>query len=160
MERTLILAKPDAVQRGLVGEIITRFERKGLKLIGLKMISVDDEILEQHYSHLTDKPFFSGIKSFMKSSPLVAMAWEGYECTASVRVIVGATNPRAADAGTIRGDFAMGQGRNLIHASDNAESGMTEVERFFSGAELFSYDKSEYLHVYEDNEREGRPQVS
>lgn len=153
MERTLILAKPDAVQRGLVGHIMTRFERKGLKLIGLKMISVDDELLEQHYSHLTDKPFFTDIKRFMKSSPLVAMAWEGYECTASVRVIVGATNPREADAGTIRGDFAIGQGRNLIHASDSAENGAAEVARFFKDEELVSYDKSEYLHVYEDYER-------
>ncbi len=153
MERTLILAKPDAVQRGLVGSIITRFEQKGLKLIGIKMLSVDDELLDEHYSHLVDKPFFADIKKFMKSSPVVAMAWEGYECTSSVRVIVGATNPREADAGTIRGDFAIGQGRNLIHASDSAENGEQEVARFFSKDELADYDKSEYLHVYEDYER-------
>ncbi len=153
MERTLILAKPDAVQRGLVGNIINRFERKGLKLIGIKMLSVDDELLEEHYAHLTDKPFFGDIKNFMKSSPVVAMAWEGYECTSSVRVIVGATNPREADAGTIRGDFAIGQGRNLIHASDSAQNGETEVSRFFAEEELLNYSKSEYLHVYEQNER-------
>lgn len=154
MEQTLILAKPDAVQRGLVGQMINRFERKGLKLIGLKMITVDDELLDEHYSHLSDKPFFADIKSFMKSSPVVAMAWEGYECTASVRVIVGATNPREADAGTIRGDFAIGQGRNLIHASDSADNGAQEVARFFTDDELVNYDKSEYLHVYEHFERE------
>lgn len=153
MERTLILAKPDAVQRGLVGNIINRFERKGLKLIGIKMLAVSDEMLDEHYSHLTDKPFFADIKNFMKSSPVVAMAWEGYECTASVRVIVGATNPREADAGTIRGDFAIGQGRNLIHASDSAENGAKEVSRFFTDSELLNYDKSEYLHVYEATER-------
>lgn len=154
MERTLILAKPDAIQRGLVGHIMHRFERKGLKLIGLKMIRVDDQLLDEHYSHLSDKPFFTDIKNFMKSSPVVAMAWEGYECTTSVRIIVGSTNPREADAGTIRGDFAMGQGRNIIHASDSAENGEAEVARFFTADELMEYDKSEYLHVYESFERD------
>lgn len=153
MERTLIIAKPDAVQRGLVGEIITRFERKGLKMIGVKMIRTDDKVLDDHYSHLSDKPFFADLKDFMKSSPVVVMAWEGYECTNAVRIIVGATNPRDADAGTIRGDMAIGQGRNLIHASDSKENGEIEVKRFFSESELFGYDKSEYVHVYEAFER-------
>jgi len=154
MDRTLILAKPDAVQRGLIGEIVSRFERKGLKLIGIKMIRVDDGLLTEHYSHLADQPFFADIKNFMKSSPVVAMAWEGYDCTASVRIIVGATNPREADAGTIRGDFAIGKGRNLIHASDSPENGQSEVDRFFNESELMNYDKSEYIHVYEHHERE------
>jgi nucleoside-diphosphate kinase len=153
MERTLIIAKPDAVQRGLVGEIISRLERKGLKLIGLKMARLDTEELQAHYAEHLEKPFYSGLESFMKSSPVVLMAWEGYECVNSVRILVGATNPRDAEAGTIRGDFSIGTGRNLIHASDSTESGSAEVERFFSVEELFSYDKSEYVHIYEEFER-------
>lgn len=153
MERTLIIAKPDAVQRGLVGEIISRLERKGLKLIGLKMLSLDEPLLRKHYAEHLEKPFYEGLESFMKSSPVVVMAWEGYECVNSVRILVGSTNPRAAEAGTIRGDFAVGTGRNLIHASDSKTSGEREVTLFFNEDELFSYDKSEYVHIYEDFER-------
>lgn len=153
MERTLIILKPDALQRGLIGEITKRLEQKGLKLIGLKMMSLDSALLQAHYAHLTDKPFYAGVEEFMKSSPVVVMAWEGFECVNSVRLLVGATNPRQADAGTVRGDFAIGQGRNLIHASDSKESGETEIKRFFKADELFDYDKSEYLHIYEDYER-------
>lgn len=153
MERTLIIAKPDAVQRGLVGEIIRRFERKGLKLIGLKMVSLDNSLLQEHYAEHLEKPFYASLESFMKSSPVVAMAWEGFECINSVRILVGATNPRQAEAGTIRGDFSMGTGRNLIHASDSKESGEREVKLFFNDGELFDYDKSEYLHIYEPSER-------
>lgn len=154
MERTLIIAKPDAIQRGLVGEIITRLERKGLKLIGLKMVQLGTEALQEHYAEHLEKPFYAGLESFMKSSPVVLMAWEGYECVNSVRILVGATNPRQADAGTIRGDFSIGTGRNLIHASDSTETGKAEVARFFASDELFAYDKSEYVHIYEDFERE------
>jgi len=153
VERTLIIAKPDAVQRGLVGEIISRLERKGLKLIGLKMVRLDAEVLQAHYAEHLEKPFYAGLESFMKSSPVVVMAWEGFECVNSVRILVGATNPRDAGAGTIRGDFSIGTGRNLIHASDSQESGGAEVARFFSTEELFSYDKSEYIHIYEEFER-------
>ncbi len=153
MERTLIIAKPDAVQRGLVGEIIKRLERKGLKLIGLKMVGLDESLLKEHYSHHVDKPFYSDLEVFMKSSPVVVMAWEGFECINSVRIVVGATNPREADAGTIRGDFSIGAGRNLVHASDSKQSGEEEIKRFFTDKELFDYDKSEYLHVYSDTER-------
>jgi nucleoside-diphosphate kinase len=153
MERTLVIAKPDAVQRGLVGEIILRLERKGLKLIGLKMMSLDDALLQAHYSEHLHKPFYAGLESFMKSSPVVAMAWEGYECVGSIRTIVGGTNPRQADAGTIRGDLAIGTGRNLIHASDSKKSGEEEVDRFFNDDELFGYEKSEYMHIYEARER-------
>lgn len=154
MERTLIIAKPDAVQRGLVGEIIRRLELKGLKLIGIKMLALDSELLQEHYKEHLEKPFYSGLEEFMKSSPVVVMAWEGYECVDSVRTIVGATNPREAEAGTIRGDMAIGMGRNLIHASDSKSSGQAEVSRFFEKNELFHYDKSEYLHIYEAHERE------
>ncbi len=154
MERTLVIAKPDAVQRGLIGEIILRMERKGLKLIGLKMIRLDSDLLQKHYQEHLEKPFYAGLEEFMKSSPVVVMAWEGYECVSSVRLLVGATNPRQADAGTVRGDFAIGTGRNLIHASDSKESGESEVSRFFTGDELMDYEKSEYLHVYEGFERD------
>jgi nucleoside-diphosphate kinase len=153
MERTLIIAKPDAVQRGLVGEIISRLEQKGLKLVGLKMVRLDETILRGHYAEHLEKPFYTGLEEFMKSSPVVVMAWEGYECVNSVRILVGATNPREAAAGTIRGDFSIGTGRNLIHASDSAKSGEQEVARFFGKDELFGYDKAEYMHLYEAFER-------
>jgi nucleoside-diphosphate kinase len=153
VEQTLIILKPDAMQRGLVGEVIARFERKGLKLVGIKMMRVDSQILQEHYAHLVDKPFYKDIESFMKSSPVVVMAWEGYECVNSVRIILGATNPREAQAGTIRGDLAIGTGRNLVHASDSKENGVAEVARFFNTEELFTYDKTDYLHIYEQHER-------
>jgi len=153
MERTLVIAKPDAVQRGLVGEIVSRLERKGLKLIGMKMARLDETILSTHYAEHLDKGFYKGLEDFMKSSPVVLMAWEGYECVESVRILVGATNPREAAPGSIRGDFAIGVGRNLIHASDSKASGEREVSLFFKDDELFDYDKSEYMHLYEAFER-------
>lgn len=153
MERTLIIAKPDAVQRGLIGEIVTRLERKGLKLIGIKMASLDEAILRNHYAEHLEKPFYEGLENFMKSSPVVLMAWEGFECVNTVRALVGATNPREAAPGSIRGDLAIGVGRNLIHASDSKANGEREVSNFFDSKELFEYDKSEYLHLYEEFER-------
>jgi nucleoside-diphosphate kinase len=153
MERTLVIAKPDAVQRGLIGEIVKRLEQKGLKLIGMKMASLDEAILRIHYEEHVEKGFYKGLEEFMKSSPVVLMAWEGFECIDSIRSIVGATNPREAAPGSIRGDYAIGVGRNLIHASDSKESGEREVGIFFDSKELFSYDKSEYMHLYEDFER-------
>lgn len=154
MERTLLIAKPDAVQRGLIGEIIRRLENKGLKLIGLKMMQLEDAALREHYEEHVEKSFYPGLENYMKSSPVVIMAWEGYECTSSVRLIVGATNPREADAGTLRGDYSIGVGRNIVHASDSAQSGKAEVARFFDEGEIFNYDKSEYMHIYEAHERE------
>jgi nucleoside-diphosphate kinase len=153
MERTLIIIKPDAVQRGLIGEIISRLEQKGLKLIGLKMASLDEAVLRTHYAEHVEKSFYSGLEQFMKSSPVVLMAWEGFQCVNSVRTLVGATNPREAAPGSIRGDLAIGTGRNLIHASDSRASGETEVTSFFEADELFDYDKSEYIHIYEEDER-------
>jgi nucleoside-diphosphate kinase len=153
MEKTLIIAKPDAVQRGLIGEIIKRLENKGLKLIGVKMASLDEAMLREHYAEHLDKSFYAGLENFMKSSPVVLMAWEGYECVDAVRSLVGATNPRQAAPGSIRGDLAQGTGRNLIHASDSKKSGEAEVANFFKNDELFDYDKSEYVHIYEENER-------
>lgn len=154
MEQTLIILKPDALQRSLVGEIINRLERKGLKLIGLKMIRLDDAMLRSHYAHIVDKPFYKDVESFMQSSPVVVVALEGYECVDSVRLIVGATNPRAADAGTIRGDLAIGNGRNLIHASDSKENGEIEVSRFFKKDELFKYERTVTPDLYSPSEAE------
>lgn len=153
MERTLVLLKPDAIQRGLMGEIITRFERKGLKMVGCKMMSLDEAVLREHYAHIADKPFFPGVANFMKSSPVLAMCFEGLEAVAAVRLITGVTNAREADAGTIRGDFAMSISCNVIHASDSIETAEKEVPRFFNPDEIHEYFKSEYEHVYNEEER-------
>jgi nucleoside-diphosphate kinase len=153
MEKTLVIVKPDAVQRGLIGEVIGRFERKGLKLVGLKMLQAGDELLDAHYAHHSDKPFFEDLKNFMKSSPLVVMAWEGVGCIEAVRLLVGPTNARQAAAGTIRGDFGMSPQNNLIHASDSGEASAAELARFFEEGELQTYDKSDYSHLYAPDEQ-------
>lgn len=152
-ERTLILIKPDAIQRGLVGKILERFERKGLKLVGCKMMSLDEAILREHYSHLADKPFFQGLAKFMQSTPVIAMCWEGLEVVNAVRLLCGITKAREAEAGSIRGDFAMSVACNVVHASDSTENAEKEVARFFKEDELYGYDKSEYMHVYAEDER-------
>jgi len=149
MEKSLILVKPDGLQRGLVGEIISRFERKGLKIVGLKMLSIEDAILEEHYAHLADKPFFKEIKDFMKSSPIVALALEGGEGSiAAIRTLVGPTKGQEAPAGTIRGDFGLSGSNNIVHASDSVENGRNEVDRFFGSEELFEYTKTDFEHIY------------
>src|SRR3982751_829149 len=119
MEQSVVLVKPDGVQRALVGEIISRFEKKGLKLVAIKMVSLDDAVLESWYAHHKDKPFFPGLRDYMKSYPVVAMLWEGHEAVAAIRKITGITLAREADPGTIRGDLAMSQQYNLIHASED-----------------------------------------
>lgn len=154
MERTLILIKPDAIQRGLIGEILSRFERKGLKVIGMKMMSLDEAILREHYAHIADKSFYPGVENFMMSSPVVALCLEGLEVVEAVRILVGITKARAADAGSIRGDLAMSHSCNVIHASDSVENAEKEVKRFFKTDELYGYSKSEFEHVYNDEERE------
>lgn len=148
-QQTLVLLKPDAVQRALLGEIMHRFERKGLKIIGLKMIQMDDAVARAHYGKYVDKPFFEGLKNFMGSAPIVAMVVSGINAIKVVRVLVGATKSYEAAPGTIRGDFAMSQQSNLIHASDPDENPMEEVGRFFQQSELFSYKKINFdlLHA-------------
>lgn len=153
MEQTLVIIKPDAVQRGLIGEVTKRFEQKGLKLVGMKMVYLDDETLKEHYSHIADKPFFPGIVKFMKSSPAVVQVWGGLDVVNTVRILCGITKAREADAGSIRGDLAMSIQCNVIHASDSIEAAKAEVARFFGAKELFTYDKSEWAHVYADDER-------
>lgn len=147
-ERTLILLKPDALQRNLLGEVINRFERKGLKIVGLKMALLSDEMLEDHYSHLSDKPFFGGLKKYMKQTPVVAMVLEGEGCIEAVRLITGATLGAEADAGTIRGDFSMAVPGNIIHASDSKEAAEDEIFRFFNEDEIFEYKKVDELYLY------------
>ncbi|MDP2946257.1 MAG: nucleoside-diphosphate kinase [bacterium] len=148
MERTLIIIKPDALQRSLVGEIIGRFEKKGLKIVGLKMRDLDDLKLNDHYSHHQDKPFFGNLKKFMKSSPVLLMALEGPEVVQAVRIICGSTKGVEADAGTIRGDLAM-TNWNLVHASDSLATAEQEIKRFFNADELFNYSKVGWDMVYE-----------
>lgn len=152
MERTLVLVKPDGIQRGLIGEVVKRFERKGLKLVGIKMMSLDEAILREHYAHIASKPFYPGVEKFMRSTPVVAMCWEGVEAVETVRLVAGITKARAAAPGTIRGDLAMSVACNVIHASDSSENAAKEVKRFFKADEVFEYDKSEYMHVYLDDE--------
>ena len=153
MQKTLIILKPDAVQRGLVGQIVARFEQKGLKLVANKMSQLTSEVLREHYSHLVDKPFFPGIESFMMSSPVVLQVWEGYEAIDTVRTLCGVTNSRAAAPGTIRGDFSCSYGSNVIHASDTPENAEIEVKRFFTESEVYSYDKIIEQYSYSDDER-------
>ncbi len=153
MERTVVLVKPDGVQRGLVGAIINRFERKGLRLCAIKMIALDDPILDDWYAHHKDKPFFKDLKDFMKSSPVVAMVWEGVEAVDAVRKIVGITKSRGAEAGTIRGDYGMSGSHNLIHASDAGETSAREIKLIFKDKEIFDYHKDEYFHVYTAEEQ-------
>jgi nucleoside-diphosphate kinase len=152
-EKTLVLIKPDAIQRGLIGAIMSRFEKKGLKLVGLKMMALDEAILREHYAHLADKPFFASLARFMKSTPVIAMCFEGLEVVQAVRLLCGITKARAAEAGSIRGDLAMSVACNVVHASDSVETAKLEVTRFFKPDELHEYAKSEYEHVYSEDER-------
>ncbi len=153
-EKTLVIFKPDTLQRGLVGEVTTRFERKGLKLVGMKMMKLQEAVLREHYAHIADKPFYGGVEDFMMSSPVLVACWEGLEVVETVRIITGITKARAAEAGSIRGDFAMSVACNVVHASDSVENAQKEVARFFAEDELYSYDKSDYMHVYASEERE------
>jgi nucleoside-diphosphate kinase len=152
MERTVVLVKPDGLQRGLVGEIIHRFERKGLKLVGIKMIRLTDDVLDNWYAHHKDKPFFATLKSFMEWTPVVAMVWEGVEAISAVRKIVGITKAREAEAGSIRGDFGMSGSQNIIHASDSVESAEKELGLIFNGDEIFDYDSATDLLIYSKEE--------
>ncbi len=139
MERTFIAIKPDGVQRGLVGEVIKRFESKGFTLVGLKMLEVSKELAEQHYGVHKERPFFKSLVEFITSSPVVAMVWEGEGVVTSARKIIGATNPLMAEPGTIRGDFGINIGRNLIHGSDAIETAQNEVSLWFTEEELVSW---------------------
>ncbi len=142
MERTFIAIKPDGVQRKLVGEVIRRFEAKGFTLVGLKLMQVSQELAEEHYSVHKERPFFGGLIKFITSGPLVAMVWEGEGVVTSARKIIGATNPLSAELGTIRGDFGISVGRNLIHGSDAIETAQTEIKLWFKDEELVGWEPS------------------
>lgn len=141
MEKTLILLKPDAVQKSIIGQIIARFEQKWYKVVGLKMMNMTEDLVNEHYDFLMDKPFFPNIKSYMTSSPIVALALEGTEVIKGVRMICGATNPAEAGPGTIRGDYAKNIDNNIIHSSDSPETAEKEIKRFFKDEEIFDYSR-------------------
>ncbi|NJO41906.1 MAG: nucleoside-diphosphate kinase [Cyanobacteria bacterium CRU_2_1] len=149
MERTFIAVKPDGVQRGIVSEIIRRFETKGFTLVGLKLVKVSRELAEQHYDVHKERPFFAGLVEFITSGPVVAMVWEGEGVIASARKLIGATNPLTAEPGTIRGDFGVSIGRNLIHGSDAAETAQREIGLWFTENELVSWQPTITPWLYE-----------
>ena len=142
MEQTLVLVKPDGVQRGLVGEIIGRLERRGLKLVGMKLMQADPALAHRHYGEHVDRPFFAGLVSFITSGPVVAMAWEANNAVEVVRSTMGVTNPANAAPGTIRGDLGVDIGRNLIHGSDSPDSAERELSLFFQPEEILAYSRS------------------
>jgi len=149
IERTFVMVKPDGVQRGLIGEIISRLERKGLKIVAMKMMKIEKSLAKEHYAEHKEKPFFGDLISYITSGPVVAMVVEGKEAVSVVRTLVGQTNPREALPGTIRGDFGMDVGRNVIHASDSLKSADREINLFFKEEEILSYSKADEVWIYE-----------
>jgi nucleoside-diphosphate kinase len=149
LERTFLAVKPDGVQRGLVGEILRRFEAKGFTLVGLKMMQVSRELAEQHYNIHKEKPFFAGLVEFIISGPVVVMVWEGDGVVASARKIIGATNPLTSEPGTIRGDYGVSIGRNLIHGSDAVDTAQSEISLWFKEEELVSWQPTLATWLYE-----------
>ena len=149
MEKTFVMVKPDGVQRGLIGEIIRRIERKGLKIVAIKMLKIDEGLAERHYAEHREKPFFRNLIEYITSGPVVAMVVEGREAVKVVRNLVGATNPVEANPGTIRGDFGIDIGRNVVHASDSIESAEREISLFFKPEEILEYERIDEIWVYE-----------
>ena len=149
MERTLVLIKPDAMQRGLAGEILTRLERRGLRIAGLKLMQVDRALAERHYGEHAGKPFYEGLVGYITACPIVAAVMEGTDAVEATRTTMGKTNPRDASPGTIRGDFGLEIGRNLIHGSDSPASAEREINLFFDPLELQSYERGIDNWVFE-----------
>lgn len=149
MERTFLAVKPDGVQRGLVGDIISRFEAKGFTLVGLKLIKVSRALAEQHYGEHQEKPFFAGLVDFITSGPVVAMVWQGKGVVAAARKMIGATNPLNSEPGTIRGDYGIDIGRNIIHGSDAIETAQREIGLWFTAEELADWDSTLSTWIYE-----------
>ncbi|MDN7241110.1 MULTISPECIES: nucleoside-diphosphate kinase [Planococcaceae] len=142
MEKTFLMVKPDGVQRNVIGEIVARFEKKGYHLVGAKLMQIPTELAEEHYGEHKERPFFGELVSFITSGPVFAMVWEGENVILTARQMMGATNPKDAAPGTIRGDFAVTVGKNMIHGSDSAESAEREIGLFFKEEELVSYEKT------------------
>lgn len=152
LEKTLVILKPSAVQRGLIGEITTRFERKGLRLAGMKMMQLTDELLNEHYAHLSEKPFFQRVKNSMMASPVIVCCYEGVDAIQVVRFMTGATNGRVAIPGTIRGDFSVSSQENIVHTSDSPKTAIEEINRFFKPEELFEYKQVHMPYLYHTDE--------
>jgi nucleoside-diphosphate kinase len=153
MERTLVIIKPDAINRALAGEILARFEDKGLKIVGMKMKQLEDKELEEHYSHIADKPFFPALRDFMKHCPSLVVCLEGNGVVDAVRLMCGPTHGLQAAPGTLRGDFSMSIQQNVVHASESKEAAEAEVKRFFEPSELFDYPRIDMEMVYSVEER-------
>ena len=152
MQKTLVLIKPSAIQRSLVGEVVSRFEKKGLQIIGFKMMTLSDDILKIHYAHLVDKPFFKRIKDSMQVTPVFAVALKGVDAVEVVRKMSGTTNGRNAEPGTIRGDLSMSVQENIVHTSDSPENAAIELDRFFNKDEIFEYEPLILPHLYANDE--------
>jgi nucleoside-diphosphate kinase len=150
-ERTFVMVKPDGVQRGLIGEIISRFEQRGLKLVGAKFMQIDQDLAEDHYGEHEDKPFFDDLVGFITSDPVMAMVWEGQDATRQVRSMVGETDPAESPPGSIRGDLGLDLGRNVIHASDHEDPGSNEreIDLFFDEEELVDWENVDETWLYE-----------
>ncbi|WP_068672005.1 nucleoside-diphosphate kinase [Oceanobacillus sp. Castelsardo] len=148
MEKTFLMVKPDGVQRNLIGEIVSRFESKGYKLAGAKMMSVSQELAEQHYGEHKEKPFFGELVDFITSGPVFAMVWEGENVICTARNMMGKTNPSEASPGTVRGDYGLTVGKNVIHGSDSKDSAEREINLFFNQEELLSYEKQDSSWIY------------
>ncbi|WP_080874369.1 nucleoside-diphosphate kinase [Oceanobacillus timonensis] len=148
MEKTFLMVKPDGVQRNLIGDIVARFEQKGFKLAGAKLMTVSADLAEQHYAEHKERPFFGELVDFITSGPVFAMVWEGDNVIASARTIMGKTNPSEALPGTIRGDYGMNVGKNIIHGSDSPESASREINLFFNEEELNDYNKQDETWIY------------
>ncbi|MBO5180474.1 MAG: nucleoside-diphosphate kinase [Paraprevotella sp.] len=153
MEKTLVLLKPCTLQRGLVGEVINRFEKRGLRLAGMKMMQLTDEVLDVHYAHLREKPFFRILKDSMMCTPVIACCFEGIEAVKVVRAMAGATNGRDALPGTIRGDYCMSNQQNIVHTSDSLENAAVELARFFKPEEIFDFKASNLAYWYAADEK-------
>lgn len=152
MEKTLVLLKPCTLQRGLVGEVTRRFEQKGLRLAGMKMMWLTDELLSEHYAHLAANPFFQRVKDSMRAAPVIACCYEGVDAIAAVRALAGPTNGRLAAPGTIRGDLSMSFQENIVHASDSPETAAVEIARFFRPEEIFDYRQCTFDYLYANDE--------
>lgn len=152
MEVTLVILKPSAVQRGIIGEVISRFERKGIQIVGMKMVELTDAMLNEHYSHLAGKSFFGRVKAGMQTSPVIVMALKGIDAVDVVRKLTGVTNGREAQPGTIRGDYSMSVQENIVHASDSPETARAELKRFFSENEIFNYSHHPIPYIYANDE--------
>lgn len=148
MEKTFVMVKPDGVQRGLIGDIVNRFESKGYQLVGGKLMNISQELAEQHYGEHKERPFFGELVDFITSGPVFAMVWEGENVISTSRLMMGATNPKESAPGTIRGDFAVTVGKNIIHGSDSLESAQREIGFFFKEEELTSYKKDVNNWIY------------